>query len=226
MRGCLVTGTDTGVGKTILSAAIAAALISRGMAVRALKPIVTGLDEPPQGDWPRDHELLAAVTGRQPEEVAIAGYGPAVSPHLAAEIARRPISLERVLSAIAAAAAPGTTLIVEGVGGLLVPLGDGIDVRDLARGTGLPLIVAARPGLGTINHTLLTLESARGAGLEVRAVVLTPWPEQPDEIEISNRATIERLGAIEVGALPRVTSPTPAALGTAAESLPLARWLA
>jgi len=226
MRGCLVTGTDTGVGKTVLSAAIAAALVKQGVAVRALKPILTGLDDPAPGDWPRDHELLAAVTGRAPDEVMLTGYGPAVSPHLAAQLAGRPIALEQILAAIAAAAVPGTTLIVEGVGGLLVPLGEGIDVRDLARGTGLPLIVAARPGLGTINHTLLTLESARAAGLQVRAVVLTPWPEQPDEIAVSNRETIERLGAIEVGTLAWVTSPTAPALSAAAQSLPLARWLA
>lgn len=226
MRGCLVTGTDTGVGKTVLSAAIAAALVKQGIAVRALKPILTGLDEPAPGHWPRDHELLAQVTGRDPDEVVLAGYGPAVSPHLAAQLAGRPIALEQVLAGIAAAAMPGATLIVEGVGGLLVPLGEGIDVRDLARGTGLPLIVAARPGLGTINHTLLTLESARAAGLEMRAVVLTPWPEPPDEIAVSNRETIERLGAIEVGTLGWVASPTSAALSAAAQSLPLARWLA
>ena len=226
MRGCLVTGTDTGVGKTVLSAAIAARLVTAGIPVRALKPILTGLDEPPDGDWPRDHELLAAVTGVDPAEVVLSGYGPAVSPHLAAQLAGRPIELDEVLAGIAAAATPGTALIVEGVGGLLVPLGDGLDVRDLARRCGLPLIVAARPGLGTINHTLLTLESARAAGLEVRAVVLTPWPDQPDAIELSNRETIERLGAIEVGTLSRVTSPTAAALSAAAESLALSRWLA
>jgi len=226
VRGCLVTGTDTGVGKTVLTAAIAAALVKQGIAVRALKPILTGLDDPAPDGWPRDHELLAAVTGRAPDEVLLTGYGPAVSPHLAAQLTGRPIGLEAILAGIAAAATPGTTLIVEGVGGLLVPLGEGIDVRDLARGTGLPLILAARPGLGTINHTLLTLESARAAGLEVRAVVLTPWPEPPDTIAVSNRETIERLGAVEVGTLGWVTSPTAAALSAAAQSLPLARWLA
>ena len=226
MRGCLVTGTDTGVGKTVLSAAIAARLVTGRMPVRALKPILTGLNEPASGAWPRDHELLAQVTGSDPADVVLSGYGPAVSPHLAAQLAGRPIALAEILAAIGAAAAAGTALIVEGVGGLLVPLGDGIDVRDLARGCGLPLIVAARPGLGTINHTLLTLESARAAGLEVRAVVLTPWPEQPDPIELSNRETIERLGAIEVGTLGWVPHPTTAALSAAAESLPLSRWLA
>lgn len=229
MRGCFVTGTDTGVGKTVLSAAIAAALVSNGVSVRALKPIITGLHDPPDGGWPRDHELLAAITGGSPEDVVLVGYGPAVSPHLAAELAGRPVALAEIVAAIAsiaAAALPGAALIVEGIGGLLVPLGDEIDVRDLARGTGLPLIVAARPGLGTINHTLLTLEAARTAGLEVRAVVLTPWPTQPSAIEQSNRETIARLGAVEVGTLAPVASPAPDALAAAGAELPLTRWLA
>ena len=71
------------------------------------------------------------------------------------------------------------TLIVEGVGGLLVPLARSFTVCDLAAALGLPLVIAARPGLGTINHTLLTVRVARAAGLEVRAVVLTPWPAEP-----------------------------------------------
>ncbi len=83
-----------------------------------------------------------------------------------------------MLGHIERAAAACEVLVVEGVGGLLVPFGDGYDVRALIADLGLPLVLAARPGLGTINHTLLTLEAARAADLEVLAVVLTPWPEQ------------------------------------------------
>ena len=75
-------------------------------------------------------------------------------------------------------------------------------VRDLAADLGYPLVVVASPGLGTINHTLLTLEAARGAGLEVASVVLTPWPESPSEVERSNRETIAALGAVAVLTLP------------------------
>ena len=82
------------------------------------------------------------------------------------------------MRAVARRAGAGSIAVVEGVGGLLVPLGPEADVRDLARDLGLPLVVAARPGLGTINHTLLTLEAARAAGLTVAGVVLTPWPER------------------------------------------------
>ena len=90
LRGCFVTGTDTGVGKTVVAAAIVARLRQRGIAVRALKPLITGLDDPPDPVWPPDHELLARVAGATPQETILAGYGPAVSPHLAAELTGTP----------------------------------------------------------------------------------------------------------------------------------------
>ena len=111
------------------------------------------------------------------------------------------------------------------MGGLLVPLAPGYDVRELARELGLRLVIAARPGLGTINHTLLTLEAARSAELDVASVVLTPWPEAPSIIERSNRDTIAALGAVPVATLPRVTRPTPAQLAAAGATLPLTDWL-
>ncbi len=226
MRGLFVTGTDTGVGKTVLAAAIVAALRARGAAVRALKPVVTGLDEPPDPDWPPDHELLARAAGCAPDQVALVGYGPPVSPHLAAQLAGSPIRPRELRAAVLAAAGEGETLIVEGVGGLLVPIADGYDVRGLALDLGLPLLIAARPGLGTINHTLLTLEAARRAALDVAGVVLTPWPEDPSEIERSNRETIARLGSVTVSGLPTVERADAELLAAAGARLPLDEWLA
>src|SRR5205814_3054556 len=107
----------------------------------------------------------------------------------------------RLLAAARRAAAAADVLVCEGVGGLLVPLGPGYLVRDLAGDLGLPMVVAARPGLGTINHTLLTLEAARATGLDVVAVVLTPWPDAPTALERSNRETIARLGKVSVETL-------------------------
>jgi dethiobiotin synthetase len=208
LRGCFVTGTDTGAGKTVVAAAIAAALHQRGERVAAYKPVVTGLDEPDAGAWPADHEVLAAAVGGDAGAVTTATFGPAVSPHLAAQLAQRTLDLGALAAAAHTAAAGADVLVVEGVGGLLVPFGD-FNVRDLALALGLPLVVAARPGLGTINHALLTIEAARGAGLDVRAVVLTPWPPRPSVMERSNRATIARLGAVEVATL----APTTAAAG-------------
>lgn len=226
MRGCFVTGTDTGVGKTVLAAALVAAARARGLDVVARKPVITGLEEQASRDWPLDHELLARAAGASPHEVAILGYNPPVSPHLAAELAGRPIDPPALEAEIRAAARGHDLMVVEGVGGLLVPLADGYGVRELARALGLPVLVAARPGLGTINHTLLTLAAARAAGLEVAAVVLTPWPSSPDTIAHSNRATIASLGEVEVEVLPQLERAEPRLLAGAARSLPLDRWFA
>ncbi len=206
-----------------MAAAIAAALHARGTRVAAWKPVVSGLDEAHPGGWPADHELLARAVGGDPRDVTSTTFGPAVSPHLAAELAEKMLDLGVLLRAAHAAAAGAEVLVVEGVGGLLVPFGD-FSVRDLAVALGLPLVVAARPGLGTINHSLLTIEAARSAGLDVRAVVLTPWPLDPNVMQRSNRATIERLGAVEVATL----QPTTAAFGDLARAgaaLPFDGWL-
>lgn len=213
------------MGKTVVAAAIVATLHARGVPVRALKPIITGLDEPTRPDWPHDHELLARVAGGSPEDTTVFSYGPAVSPHLAEELTGRRVDPEKLRAAVSRAANPGDVLVVEGVGGLLVPLADGYDVRRLAADVGLPLVIAARAGLGTINHTLLTLEAAGKANLAVAGVVLTPWPEAPSRLEFSNRETIERLGEVPVATLPYISRPTPELLATAGRLLPLDAWI-
>jgi dethiobiotin synthetase len=258
VRGLFVTGTDTGVGKTILSSALLAAIAAAGERVRAHKPVVTGLDvasEPdpsPAEAWPPDHELLARAAGMAPADVAPLRYGPAVSPHLAAALAGERIEPTQLLAAARGRAgararggartdsstladrntrasdgesADASIVIVEGVGGLLVPLAEDYTVRDLAAQLGLPLLIAARPGLGTINHTLLTLHAARAAGLVVRAVILTPWSDTPSVMERSNRETIARLGNVELAVLPFVPNATVEALARAGATLPWRRWL-
>jgi dethiobiotin synthetase len=227
LRGCCVTGTDTGVGKTVVAGAIVARLRQLGVEVRAFKPLLTGTDDAPDPVWPRDHELLARAAGADPATVVLRTYGPPVSPHLAAELAGEPAPSPAAIAGWVRETTPdGATAVVEGVGGLLVPLGPGADVRALAAALALPLVIAARPGLGTINHTLLTLEAARAASLTVAGVVLTPWPERPGVIERSNRATIAELGRVEVATLAPVAAPEAAALARAGAGLPLERWLA
>jgi len=200
-----------------------AALAERGERVAAFKPVVTGLDEPP-GEWPPDHELLASVAsaGQSAEDVAPMRFGPPVSPHHAAEVAGTAIEPRELTDAARAAGERADALVCEGIGGLMVPLTTGYLVRDLALDLDLPLLVAARPGLGTISHTLLTLEAARTAGLEVSAVVLTPWPAEPAHLERSNRDTIASLGDVQVAGLPPATAGT---LADAGRSLPLDDWL-
>jgi len=207
----------------VVAAAICAALAARGEPVAAFKPVVTGLDEEPEGPFPRDHELLAAAGGgRQwPEDVAPYRFGPPVSPHYAAELAGQAVD-PAALVASAREAGAGSTLVCEGVGGLLVPLADDYLVRDLAVALALPVVVAARTGLGTISHTLMTVECARTAGLRVAGVVMTPWPAEPEPIQLSNRRTVERLAGVRVSGL---APATPESLAEAGAALPLADWL-
>jgi dethiobiotin synthetase len=226
MRGWFITGTDTGVGKTVVAAAVAASLRRRGCRVRVHKPLLTGLDTAADPVWPPDHELLARAAGCAPAQVVEATWGPAVSPHLAAQMSGVPApSNANLAAAIAARSTPGAVTIVEGVGGLLVPLGLGQDVRGLAGELDLPLIVVARPGLGTINHTLLTLEAARSTGLAIAGVVLTPWPTAPDIMLRSNAETIQRGGEVEVATLAALPAPDVESLADAGDRLPLMGWL-
>jgi dethiobiotin synthetase len=233
MRGLFVTGTDTGVGKTVLSAALLAAMAADGQPVSAHKPAVTGLDDldadVAHARWPADHELLAATAGMAADDVAPLRYGPAVSPVLASELAGETLDARRLLTAAAAALGDPDdidgTLVVEGVGGLLSPLAENLTVCDLAVSLRLPVLIAARPGLGTINHTLLTLQAARAAELDVRAVVLTPWPQEPSRLELSNLEAITRLGFVEVDTLERASGPQTAELARIGAALPWQRWL-
>jgi dethiobiotin synthetase len=146
----------------------------------------------------------AAGSGQSDEEIAPYRYGPPMSPHLAAMLAGEEIDPERLQDRARAAADGADALVCEGVGGLLVPLAPDYLVRDFAVDLGLPLVVVASPGLGTINHTLLTVEAARAVRLAVGLVVLTPWPDSPSQIEESNREAIARLAAVRVETLPRL----------------------
>ncbi len=218
MRGLFVTGTGTEVGKTVAACAIAHSARARGDRVAVFKPAVSGLDDHPLASevWESaaelpDHALLrlAAGSGQGDEEVAPYRFGPPVSPHLAAELAGRRIDPDRLRGAALAATEDADLLVCEGVGGFLVPLTPDYLVRDLAHDLALPVVVVASPGLGTINHTLLTIQAVRTAGLEVAAVVITPWASEQSAMEQSNLETIARLGSVEVETLPRLDLTNP-----------------
>src|SRR4051812_49509812 len=167
MQGVFVTGTGTEVGKTVVAAVIARTLAHEGHRVAVFKPAVTGLEE--EGET--DHALLRRASGssQRDEEIAPYRYDPPASPHLAAALAGEEIDPERLREVARDAAAGADAIVCEGVGGLLVPLTPTYLVRDLAVDLGYPLVVVASPGLGTINHTLLTIEAARAAGLDIAA---------------------------------------------------------
>lgn len=200
--GIFVTGTGTEVGKTVVAATIAHTLAAEGQRVHVFKPAVTGLDEGVE----TDHALLRRASGSEQsdDEIAPYRYGPPASPHLAAELAGEEIDPDRLRKTAHTAAENADALVCEGVGGLLVPLTPTYLVRDLTVDLGYSLVIVAAPGLGTINHTLLTVEGARNAGLQIAAIVLTPWPEQPSEIERSNHETIASLAHTPVHTLPQL----------------------
>lgn len=211
-RGYFVTGTGTEVGKTVIAAVTANSHARRGERVAVFKPAVSGLDEVAAAGGEPDHTLLrrAAASAQSDDAIAPYRYGPPVSPHLAAELAGEAIDPDRVRAHADEAAELGDLLVCEGVGGFLVPLTLDYLVRDLARDLALPVLIASSPALGTINHTLLTIEAVRGAGLEVEAVVLTPWPEEPGTLERSNRESIERLGRVRIDVLREIDLAEPA----------------
>jgi dethiobiotin synthetase len=219
MRGCFITATDTGVGKTVVAAAICAALRAAGHEVIARKPVLSGLEDPP----PHDDELLALASGCPAEEITRFRYRPPVSPHLAAQLAGEELPSADIAADLAGSAAGPAVAVYEGVGGLLVPLSPGWDVRRLAAAVGLPVLIVARPGLGTINHTLLSLEAARSGGLEVAGVVFNPWRESV--MARSNLQTVAERGAVEVATFPPLAELTLQALARAGATLPLQRWL-
>jgi dethiobiotin synthetase len=200
--GVFVTGTSTEVGKTVVAAVLARTLAEGGKRVAVFKPAVTGLEE--EGE--ADHALLRRAAGSSQSDVEVAPYRyqPPASPHLAAALTGEEINPTRLKEAARRAAADADAIVCEGVGGLLVPLSPTYLVRDLAADLGYPLVVVASPGLGTINHTLLTIEAARAADLKIAAVVLNPWPGNPREIERSNRETIATLGHVPILTFPLV----------------------
>jgi dethiobiotin synthetase len=216
-RGVFITATGTEVGKTVVSAVLARTLAAEGKRVAVFKPALTGMDEFPGYDEAAaaasesaaglpDHAVLrvAARSSQTDAEIAPYRYDPPMSPHLAAGLAGEEIDPERVMAAARAAAVGADAIVCEGVGGLLVPLSPSWTVRAFAVELGYPVVVVASPGLGTINHTLLTVESARSVGLKVAAIVLDPWPAEPTEIESDNRETIAALSGTDVLTLPTV----------------------
>jgi dethiobiotin synthetase len=198
VSGFFVTATDTGVGKTFVTAALAAALRARGHDIAVFKPVQSGATaDDPSGD--------AALLGAD----CVYAFAAPLAPLVAARAEGRTIELEPILARAGELAREHELLLVEGAGGLLVPLADDLDVADLAVALGLPLVVVARAGLGTVNHTLLTIEAARARGLEIAGIVLNG---KSDESTADNAALIEAGSGVRVLAqIPRLADPADAA---------------
>ena len=210
MRGLFVTGTDTGVGKTEVAAALVSGWRARGLDVGAMKPAQSGVED----GLPTDADRLAAAAGGTDPAALVCPYSlPApLAPAVAARLAGVEISLDHLLACAAELGRRHAALVVEGAGGLLVPLTGSHTYADLAVALGLPVLVVARAGLGTVNHAALTCEALRVRGLAIRGVVLNRAGASSDPSEPHNAAEIERLTGVRVlASLPH--EPDPVARG-------------
>ncbi len=203
MNALFVTGTDTGVGKTAVSIALLAAFARRGLRVAACKPCETG-----DGD---DAARLAWACGRELDATLVNPYRFAMpaSPEAAAAAAGAHIDFARIRSCVDTLRADSDALIVEGAGGLLVPAGNGQLMADWIRALALPVLIVARPSLGTVNHTLLTIEAARRRELPILGVIFSRTTDREGPDEASNPAAITRHGQIACfGTLPLLDATT------------------
>jgi dethiobiotin synthetase len=197
----VVTGTDTGVGKTVATAALACAARLSGIDVAVCKPVQTGTGPTPGAgdDDLAEIRRLAGVDALHPGW----RYPDPLAPVAAAQRAGAALPTRaELVDMIGRADAPGRLTLVEGAGGLLVELGqDGVTLRDVAVDVGAPVLVVVAPGLGTLNHTALTLESLAAKGIPCAGLVIGAWPAQPGTAEIDNRDALARLAPVRA-ALP------------------------
>jgi dethiobiotin synthetase len=198
----LVTGTDTGVGKTITTAALAAALHGMGRSVAVYKPCQSGAAA---GD--SDVTEVVRLAGTVPAEAGVVLQEP-MAPVAAAAIDGIPLpSVATHADRIRKLAAAHDHVLVEGAGGLLVELdSDGSTLADLGSLPGAAFVLVTRPGLGTLNHTALTMEALFARGLDVLGVVLGSWPLSPSAVHHSNRQLLGSLQVPFLGALPEHAS--------------------
>jgi dethiobiotin synthetase len=201
LKGLFVTGTDTGVGKTRVAAAIARALRTEGRSVGVLKPAATGATRTENGEWHSEdaEHLIDAIGGGVPiERVAPLLYEEPLAPCVAARRRGEPLTAARLQQAVADAlqlwcAQGAEVIVVEGVGGWLCPLAEGGTVADLAFALDFPVLLVALLGLGTLNHTLLTVESIQRRSLRIAGVILnSPEPATGSTAEATNPEELSR----------------------------------
>lgn len=202
--GIFITGTDTGVGKTFVAAALVRSLRSAGLDAVYMKPVQTGCVKKSERLVAPDFEFVRSFVGlnapaRERKYITPYLFRKACSPHLAAAIEKRYIRISKITGAFRQLRKRHGLVIVEGAGGILTPLSWRISMLDVMKALALPVILVARPGLGTINHTILTLRELRRAKLSVLGVVLNSTVKgKKGLVEKSNRASIEKIGRARV----------------------------
>jgi len=201
-EGFFITGTDTGVGKTIVSAAVIRALKASGLSVCGMKPIESGCERDEEGTLiPLDGRLLlkASEVDESQEDITPYCFEQPLAPMVAAEFEMHSVDILWVERAYERLAEKYDAVVVEGVGGLMVPIQREYSVLDLAKNLNLPVIVVASPYLGTINHTLLTVDRALSEGLTVAGVIVNfPRPPLESVAEETNPRVIAELSSVPV----------------------------
>lgn len=217
-RGVFVTGTDTAVGKTVAACALIHALVARRIDVMPMKPIAAGATVHSGGWANEDSVALLRAAGRDPSrlpDVTPILLREPMAPHIAADREKRRITLEPVQAAFQRLAKEAEFVVVEGVGGFLVPLGHDLDTVDLARAIALPVVLVVGLRLGCLNHALLTARAIEAAGLPFAgwiANAIDPAMAVPDENVAALR---NRLAAPLLGRFPFAAPPDPASLARA-----------
>jgi dethiobiotin synthetase len=200
-RGFFVSGTDTGVGKTLVACALVRAMRRRGLDVGVMKPIETGVG--PEGPLDAIALRSAAAATEPMEEICPQTFALPAAPTVAAASEGRVVAVEAIRDAFARLRGQHDWLVAEGAGGLLVPAARDLSMADLCREFQLPLLIVGRSALGTINHTLLTLEAAEARSLPVAGVVISHSGGRLSEADRSNlEALRDALGAALVGEIP------------------------
>jgi dethiobiotin synthetase len=176
-NGLFITGTDTGVGKTLVAGGIAKILSQAGYTVGVFKPVATGCKHHHEGLVSTDAEFLRYWSGCDFELSVInpVGFVTPAAPVVCEEFERRNVDFAAIQTAYGSICEASDFVIVEGIGGIRVPVSGGVDVLELAKEFSLPVVIVARPYLGTINHTLLTIDALRTAGLDVAGVVISGY---------------------------------------------------
>lgn len=206
MKAIFITGTDTGVGKTIVTATIARLLKRRGVNVGVMKPVTSGCIEREGRLVSEDAELLgwAIGSGEEPDAAPYRFRAP-IAPSVAAKKEGTRIDFSRIADACQRLAEKHDFLLVEGAGGLMVPLSGGFLMADLVKCLDIPMLVVTRPNLGTVNHTLLTVFAAKQLGIDVKGFVINNYPEKPDEAEQYAPHMLDSLsGAPLLGLFPHI----------------------
>lgn len=199
--GLFITGTDTEVGKTLVAGAIADWFRRHNHRVAVCKPIATGCAHRREGLVSEDAEFLAHhADAKFPlNTICPQRFAEPLAPAVAAERAKQPIEWNAIDSAIQSMSGQSDTLIVEGIGGVMVPIARKITVLDMIAWLGIPTVIVGRASLGTINHTLLTLQALRAAKIPIAGVVINRYPpETPGAAEETNPRAIEKWGNVPI----------------------------